>query len=271
MKIFFILCVVLFGSVAQGQEAKLCHIASAGFYATDGEKGILFDALYADGLDGYEQASNELNRRLENAEGMFEDVRLVFASHFHGDHMTGKAIHRHLKANKKAIAVVTEQARTVVAAAGNLQRVKGQLKSYRIPIGDNLIPEGMPFPITLYGISHGEGRPIENIGIAVTIAGKIIMHVGDMSATEEDLIRAGVDEANVDYLLLPFWYMMSKESANEINRIFKPKNIIPMHFPPPFGAGNSGPENQKQVMRTANNMTENVIKLDEEMMCIPLN
>lgn len=43
----------------------------------------------------------------------------------------------------------------------------------------------MPFPIKLYGISHGEGRP-DNLGIAVTVAGKTIMHVGDMYGEQKN-------------------------------------------------------------------------------------
>jgi L-ascorbate metabolism protein UlaG (beta-lactamase superfamily) len=270
-KIFGAFLVLFFANIANAQEAMLCHIASAGFYATDGKKGTLLDALYAGGLDGYEQASDDLNRKLEYAQGIFSNVRLLFASHFHGDHMTGEAILKHLRANRQATALVTEQAMSVIEAAGIQDDDNRQIRSFYIPIGENNRVENLPFPVTLYGISHGEEWPLENIGIAVTVAGKTIMHVGDMSAKEEDLQKAEVTTVEPDYLLMPYWYLMSPESAAEINRIFKPKKIIPIHFPPPNGAGISGPDEQRKLLERVNNISVNVIKLDEEMQCLSLD
>tara|TARA_R110002096_G_scaffold416576_3_gene619619 strand:- start:59308 stop:60090 length:783 start_codon:yes stop_codon:yes gene_type:complete len=257
-------------AVSQGQEAKLCHIASAGFYATDGVNGVLLDALFGDGMDGYEVASDELNKKMENAEGSFADVQLVFASHFHEDHMTGKAILRHLRANSKAVAVIPEQARTVLASSGIQPNDQAQVNSFKLPIGEQVIPKDMPFPVTLFGISHGEGKPIENIAITVTVAGKTIMHVGDMDAKEKDLRKAGVDKVAVDYLLMPFWYMLSKESAAEINKIFDTKNIIPMHFTPDNTNWMQSMGGLEAVKQRSYSSAKNIVRLDEEMKCILL-
>ena len=40
--LFVINCLVI---AVNAEEAKLCHIANMGFYVTDGENGILLDAL----------------------------------------------------------------------------------------------------------------------------------------------------------------------------------------------------------------------------------
>ncbi|MCC3859586.1 MBL fold metallo-hydrolase [Pseudemcibacter aquimaris] len=270
MRNIFGLLTLFMVSSAYAQDAKLCHVASAGFYATDGEKSVLLDALYRDGLDGFEQASDIVNDQMEKAEGVFSNVKLVFASHFHGDHMTGKAILRHLRANKDAVAVVTEQSRTVIAAAGIQPSDQNQVKSFNIPIGENEKLDGLAFPVTLYGISHGEGRPIENIGMAVIVSGKTIMHVGDIFAKEEDLIRAEVGEANIDYLLMPYWHMLDPETVSDINRVFKPKHIIPMHFPPASG-GNDHVERLAEIKNIAYGSASNIVKLEEEMTCIALD
>ena len=62
-----------------GQEAKICHIANTGFYVSDGEKGVLLDALYADGMDGDPVASAALNERIETASGEFSNIKLVLS------------------------------------------------------------------------------------------------------------------------------------------------------------------------------------------------
>lgn len=252
------------------QDAKLCHIAGPGFYATDGKKGVLFDALFNYGLDGYEMASDELNEQMENAQGDFSDVRIVFASHYHADHMTGKSILRHLRANEESVAIIPEQARIVMTAAGMQSQEQGRVKSYRVPIGENQKLSDMPFPTTLYGISHGEGRPIENIGLAVTVAGKTIMHVGDMFAKTDDLVRAGISDIEVDYLLLPFWFTMSEEGMSQINGVFNAKHIIPMHFPPEYGAMSDGPERLANILEASHKAGNNMVALHDEMACVLL-
>ncbi len=269
-KIVSVLILFLLPITGYAQDAKLCHIAGPGFYASDGEKGVLFDALFNYGLDGYEMASDKLNEQMENAQSDFSNVRIVFASHYHADHMTGKSILRHLRANEDAVAVIPEQARIVVTAAGMQSQEQDRVKSYRVLIGANQELSDMPFPMTLYGISHGEGRPIENIGIAVTVAGKTIMHVGDMAAKEEDLIKAGINEIEIDYLLLPFWFAMSEQGMAMINRVFKVENIIPMHFPPPYGAMSEGPEDLATILETSHKAANNMVPLFDEMACLSL-
>lgn len=270
MKRLFCLMIILTTYTANAQEAKLCHIAGAGFYATDGEKGVLLDALFRDGLAGFEEASDITNDKMENAEGMFADVKVIFASHFHGDHMTGKAMVTHLQNNEDAVAIITDQAKHIITAGGSVKNADVRIKSFKLPIGENLELENMPFPIKLYGISHGEGRPIENIGMAITVAGKTIMHVGDMSAKKEDLLKAEVGKANIDYLLLPFWYANSQETMSEINDVFKPKSIIPMHFAPPFGVMWDGIKETEELKKRVYSSAFNLIKLEEEMTCISL-
>lgn len=271
MRSFIILLAInCLAITANAEGAKLCHIANAGFYATDGKNGVLLDALYRDGLDGFEQASDLTNEKMENAEDLFANVKVIFASHYHGDHMTGKAMVRHMQNNDDAIAIITEQSKQLMIAGGTVKNAETRIKSFNIPIGENLELGNMPFPIKLYGISHGEERP-DNLGIAVTVAEKTIMHVGDMSAKKEDLIKAEVEKANIDYLLLPFWNAMSKETMTTINDVFKAKNVIPMHFAPPFGAMWPGIFENSELKERIFSNADNIIKLDEEMMCISLD
>jgi len=199
MRSFIILLAInCFVITANAEGAKLCHIANAGFYATDGKNGVLLDALYRDGLDGFAQASDLTNEKMENVEDLFANVKVIFASHYHGDHMTGKAMVRHMQNNDDSIAIITEQSKQLMIAGGTVKNAETRIKSFNIPIGESLEIENMPFPIKLNGISHGEGRP-DNLGIAVTVAGKTIMHVGDMYG--EQKIN---EKIKVDYLILPF-------------------------------------------------------------------
>ncbi|MDG1726162.1 MAG: MBL fold metallo-hydrolase [Emcibacteraceae bacterium] len=266
MRSFIILLAInCFAITANAEGAKLCHIANAGFYATDGKNGVLLDALYRDGLDGFEQASDLTNEKMENAEDLFAKVKVIFASHYHGDHMTGKAMVRHMQNNDDSIVIITEQSKQLMIAGGTVKNAETRIKSFNIPIGESLEIENMPFPIKLYGISHGEGRP-DNLGIAVTVAGKTIMHLGDMYG--EQKIN---EKIKVDYLILPFWYMSTSERVQYINSIFNATHIIPMHFALDHSEWMQSMGGLEFVKKRTYAAMSNLMKLDQEMQCIPLN
>ena len=269
-----ILLLILFQSSAlavQAKEAEICFVANAGFYAQDGEKGILLDALFADGLKGYHIASAPVRTELENASGKFKNVRMIFVSHFHDDHMKGEPIIKHIRANPDVKAIMPEQAKEKVIDAGVSADETQSVLGNTLKIGTQHQLLDMPFPTTLYGISHGEGRSIENIGIMVEVAGQTIMHVGDMDAKAEDLKKAGIDGLKVDWLLMPSWYLDNKNNANFIASAFDARNIIPMHF---VLDDNDWIKSQGGMVRYKEKVYHslpNITKLETEMSCLPLN
>lgn len=266
-----IACGLVFSQNVNAQDAELCFITGAGFYASDGEKSVLLDALMADGLEGFQTASDALNAEMEGAQGRFSNVKMVFASHYHDDHMKGGAILRHLRSNPDAIAIVTKQAFSEFEEAGVTQEEAKRVLIETLEIGAQKELNNVPFPTTLYGISHGEGRPIENIGIAVEVAGKIIMHVGDMNAKLEDLQMAGIDKVEVDYLLMPFWYFNDKDQIDLLAEAFNAKHIVPMHFTLATSDWMMGLGGLDKVKKDTYSTMNGLIELNEEMSCISLN
>lgn len=263
-----VLAAVVLASAAYGQNARLCHIAGSGFYASDGEQGVLMDALFADGMDGDPVASEALNAALEGASGEFTDVSLIFASHIHEDHMKAKPILRHLRANERAHAILPEQARLLMAAAGDDTGEERIIYSSLKP-GESKALNTLPFPVTLYGLSHGEGSVVDNIGIKVTVAGKTIMQVGDMYGAQAGLGEQ--EKIKVDYLILPFWYFSRPERVEYINSIFDAKNIIPMHFSLDTSDWMLAQGGQTAVKERTFAAVQNLVQLDQEMMCLKLD
>ncbi|MBT7581988.1 MAG: MBL fold metallo-hydrolase, partial [Kordiimonadaceae bacterium] len=255
---------------SQAQQAEICHIASSGFYVSDRQKGVLIDALFADGMDGDPVASDALNKQMEGASGKFSNVRLIHASHMHEDHMKAKAILRHLRANEAAIALMPKQARTLMVAAGMAPNEKSVI-SPNLAQGEKQVIDGLSFPVTLYAITHGEGTGVDNMAIAINVGGKTIMHVGDMYASREEIIEAGLDKIEIDYLMLPFWYLYRSERASMIKETLNAKHIIPMHFALESSEWMQSMGGLEQVRNASYNALDNIIKLDQEMKCIALN
>ena len=262
----FILLVMANSSYAQ--NAKLCHIAGMGFYATDGKQGVLMDALFSDGMDGDPIASQELNVALEGANGEFKDVSLIFASHIHEDHMKAKPILRHMKANKKTSVILPEQARLLMLAAG-VASSDGRIIYSSLKPGEIQKLNDQPFPVTLFGLSHGEGSQVDNIGIQVTVGGKTIMQVGDMYGIQNGLGEQ--KKISVDYLILPFWYFNEPERVDYINSVFDVEYIIPAHFSLNTSEWMLAQGGIDAVKKRDFSTTSNLVQLDQEMMCLSLD
>lgn len=270
-KLLFILLGIGYSATAGAQDARLCHVANAGFFATDGEKGILIDALFARGLVGYHFAPPPLRREMEYMQGRFANVRMIFASHDHADHMKGEPIIRHLRHNPDTAIIMTKQGHDKLRSVDLMPYEEQRIYSDVPKIGESRILEDMPFPTTLYGISHGAGRAIANIGIRVVVAGKSIMHVGDMDAKLDDLKAAGIDRLKVDWLLLPYWLLLDSESKALLQSAFDAKHIIPMHYNKgdltDWVKKQGGIEAIKEKVRAS---LPNITELDTEMACISL-
>ena len=253
------------------KDAELCHVANAGFYAHDGEKSILLDALFARGLVGYHFAPPPLRRELEYAEGRFSNVQMIFASHDHADHMKGEPIIRHLRHNADTKIIMTRQGHNKLISVDLMPYEIDRVDSDVPKVGEQKVLEDMPFATTLYGISHGAGRDIDNIGIKVEVAGQSIMHVGDMDAKLEDLKAAGIDKLKVDWLLLPYWLLLDKDSIALVKAAFDARQIVPMHYDKgdltDWLKQQGAIDKIKEKVRSA---LPNITELDREMACISL-
>ncbi|MCC3859587.1 MBL fold metallo-hydrolase [Pseudemcibacter aquimaris] len=255
-------------SLSFAQDAQICHIANTGFFVSNGESSVLMDALYADGMDGDPVASGVVNSNMENAKGRFSNVDLIFASHIHEDHMKAKPILRHLRANDNAKAILPAQAAIFMRAAG-IGNENERIHYADLKPGEVRALDGYDMPVTLYGLSHGAGNEdITNIGIKIEVNGKTIMHVGDMYGPQ-----AGFGPQNkitVDYLMIPFWYLYRPERVEYIQSIFNVQNIIPMHFALDSSEWMQSMGGLKSVKERTYSSTDNIITLDQEMMCIPI-
>ncbi|HRW29416.1 MAG TPA: hypothetical protein P5227_05435, partial [Emcibacteraceae bacterium] len=152
--IFFMICQPSFVN-----SAELCHIANAGFYVSDGSSSVLFDALFADGLEGYATATKQLEEKLENAEEPFDNVKMIVVTHFHDDHMKPAPIIKHLSSNPKAVGLMTEQAYNILKDDNLSENNDHRIMHITPFIGTQHSYIDLPFPTTVFGISHGEKNP----------------------------------------------------------------------------------------------------------------
>jgi L-ascorbate metabolism protein UlaG (beta-lactamase superfamily) len=213
---------------------EIVHLANEGFLLRSGEVVVLIDALFGDGLEGYEAVDSSERERMESALPPWNGVDLVLATHHHADHFDAAAVARHLRANPDATFASTPQA---------IARLEAEMEENDVFGGrilDLLPAEGGRREITIDGVrveglnlTHGRERrpPVQNVGFLVEIGGRRILHLGDSEADAEDFRRSGLPGDGVDVALVPFWYLTSESDSAMVTRELAPARVVAIHLP----------------------------------------
>lgn len=270
MKAVAFAVVTLTGLAALAQSSppiRLCHVANAGFYIEAGDTAVLVDAILGDLYPGYGHPSDQLNEAIETAAPPFDKVGLVVISHYHGDHFDAPATLRFMEHNKAATVVAPPQAVEKMREAGLgpelEQRIIGGM-----PRDGGEAHSLAAIDIGVFTISHGAGRPIDNIGTLITVSGVSFFHPGDMFTTPAQLAEAGIVGLEVDYMLLPFWTLTDGAQLAAFTAGFKARNIVPMHLPIPEAAWLQGEGGYEAVLEKIFTSRPNLIRLEGEMDCL---
>jgi len=226
--ISIVLAVVLawLPGVAWAAGVEITHLGNEGFLLAAGEKKVLIDALYGEGLRGYPVVPKELRRQLETAEGPYAGVDLVLASHYHPDHFHPASVARHLEANPGALFVSTEQAAARVLSQGiAAERVRGFWPAE----GVRETVEHAGIRLTVLRLHHGE-TPAQNLGLLIEIGGVEVLHMGDTEIRPGEAERLGLADEGIDVALAPYWYFLKGHYAPVLDRLGGPR-LVAMHFP----------------------------------------
>ncbi len=209
------------------ETPQVCLIAGEGVHLKSGQTSILMDALFREGFPEDKLPSDELMARIENAEGIYGQVGLVTVSHKHIDHFGVPSIMKFMDNNKSAhLLLPLEASLEYFAVAGeepNRDRIHPVTPERGTP--ETLNINGLT--VTVYNLDHG--MEVENIGVMFELDGKTFFHMGDFQAA--DFEANGIKDLEVDYLLLPYWYLRRAENYQLIVDNMKAKYLVPIHMP----------------------------------------
>lgn len=190
-----------------GAELTITRLGNAGFaLAVDGRIRVLIDALYGDGIRGYEVVPEAARRRLERAQPPYDDVRWVLASHVHGDHFDPRAVAHFLSANAEARFLSTPQAVAQLRTLEAWRRIGKRVDEVWPGTGASLDTEHAGIPLRAVRLHHGTGVDAQNLGLIVDLADSRVLHMGDTEASLDEVRTLALDEAGIDVVLAPYWY-----------------------------------------------------------------
>lgn len=216
---------------ARGGKAKVTYIANEGVMIEAAGKKVLIDGLHRKYLDEYAYPPDDLREQLEKAEGVFKGVDLLLFSHIHGDHFSADSARLHLMNNSEAVLATSPQIIEAVRKDfGEVKKIERRLKE--IPWEwKTEHPYDKDVKVRFLGLSHGTGRhaTIQNFGHVIEAGGLKFLHLGDADMSDENFDAFDLEKAAIDVAFIPYWYLLSKEGRELVDRQFAPKHIIAVH------------------------------------------
>lgn len=223
------------GGGSRSPGVAVVPLANAGVLLVAGERRVLVDALFGDGLPGYATVPPARRADLEAARGEFAGVDLVLATHAHRDHFDAAAVARHLAANPAARFVSTPQAVAAIRALPAGAALADRLHAVLPDEGERATLRFDDVTVTAFQLHHGRGlaRPVANLGFLVELGGRRVVHLGDTAATAEELAATGLAARGIDLALVPFWRLLDEADRAAIRRALRPARLTAMHVPLP--------------------------------------
>ena len=219
-------------TVATAGPVEITYLANEGFLVEAAGKRVLVDALFRAGIKPYLTLPGDVRDKLEQGQKPYDRIDLVLASHFHADHFDPLVVAEHLKNNRTALFISTNQAvgkmKSEVATFAAIQdRVRGEHPKE----GERVRLSHRGINLQVLNVHHGRSRPIENLGLIWEMGGRKFLHIGDSEATAADFKSYGVLQDRIDVAFIPYWYLLGEDQKKAVRESINPRHLVLMHIP----------------------------------------
>jgi L-ascorbate metabolism protein UlaG (beta-lactamase superfamily) len=191
-------------AAATESPVTITYLANEGFLLEAGERAVLIDALFGDGLSGYPVVPKPLRDELERGEGRFSGVDCVLATHAHGDHFDPRAVALfldHVPAQFISTREAVEEVQLTLSDSGVPEPLWLQPARHQIePIDCG--------GLKVSAMSFHHGRLMtRNLAYLIDFDGFTILHVGDTEITADEIRPWALSELAIDVAILPAWHL----------------------------------------------------------------
>jgi L-ascorbate metabolism protein UlaG (beta-lactamase superfamily) len=205
-------------------EVRITYLANEGVLI-EGPCAVLVDALLRDSLGSYARHPPDVQEKLEAARPPFDTVGLALATHYHLDHWDPGAIARFLTSNPRAVFASTPEATAMMPYT-----VRERAKPLAPDTAMRLEASGAR--VEAIPLEHGR---TPHLAYRIDCGGRIIVHLGDASASEENFARLA-QTGPADVALVPFWWLTADGGQAFVKDRWKPKHVVAFHL----GADDAG-------------------------------
>lgn len=224
-------------------KIEVTYIANSGFLIEMGNKKILIDALFKNGLNYYPAPSSEIRDKMVKGISPFNSIDLVLTTHFHPDHCDAGMMSDYFKNNPNSIGVVTALAVKGMKFSETDNPKSPKLLSITPDLYGSIDTtlNGIKLKVLRLRHSGSDGRE-ENVGFLIKVDGFTIFHSGDSDGnlndgntgktSLEEYKALGLEKENIDVAFLNrgvFWDSTSP-GIEIVKQCIKAKNIVLYHF-----------------------------------------
>jgi L-ascorbate metabolism protein UlaG (beta-lactamase superfamily) len=216
-------------------DITVTQLANEGVIISDGETRIIIDGMVVEPYSLYGGLSPEAASLFDQASGAFDGIDLALASHRHHDHNQPRYACQFMQESKgtrfvsssQVLGLMREKCRSLVTTSPRVSEIDPR---YGKP---HVFQQGGA-NVTVFPLSHGTRKyaKIQNYGHLIELGGMTILHIGDAAMDPADFQRAGLDQVEIDVVLIPFWYFQPGPGASVISQYMDAPHKIANHIPP---------------------------------------
>jgi len=216
-------------------DVTITQLANEGVIVSDGDTRIIIDGMVVEPYSIYGGLQPEAASQFDQASGAFSGIDLALASHRHHDHNQPRFACQFMEESEgtqfvssaQVLGLMREKCRPLVTTSPRVSEIDPQ---YGEP---HVFSQGSA-NVTVFPLSHGTRKyaKIQNYGHLIELGGMTILHIGDAAMDPADFQRAGLDQVDIDVVLLPFWYFQPGPGASVISRFLDAPHKIANHIPP---------------------------------------
>jgi L-ascorbate metabolism protein UlaG (beta-lactamase superfamily) len=201
---------------------EIVPIANAGVLLRCGADAMLVDALFREGVAGYETVAAAQRDALETGAGPFAGVRLILATHGHRDHFDPQAVARHLERNPRAEFWGTRE------TAGSV-RILHPLRVREIGRHAARAFEGGR--VTFFPVPHNAPHrtTVEHSALLVEFCGQGVFFSGDAELEPVDFGTVREARPRIDVAVVPWWFLTARAGRTIVDTILQPAALWAVH------------------------------------------
>jgi L-ascorbate metabolism protein UlaG (beta-lactamase superfamily) len=231
----FKLVLLVMVSIPAFADITITQLANEGVIISDGEIRIIIDGMVVEPYSVYGGLPPAAASQFDQASGAFAGIDLALASHRHHDHNQPRFACQFMKesegtqfvSSSQVLGLMREKCRPLVTTSPRVSEIDPQY-------GEPHVFSHGSANVTVFPLSHGTRKyaKIQNYGHLIELGGMTILHIGDAAMDPTDFQRAGLDQVDIDVVLIPFWYFQPGPGASVVSQYLDAPHKIANHIPP---------------------------------------
>jgi len=232
MKKILILCCIILSLTSYSQALEIWPIANEGVMIKVGDQQVINDGIFKSTYPKFASTPQHVFEKLQNSSAPYDDVELILASHKHSDHFSVAEIASVLDNTKQTRLYINEEMAEEMKGSVKWEKIKNKMIEF--PYGKETTYNLKDISVPTFPILHARktASEMKNPSHLIEINGYRVMHVGDATYGQQDLVDLNLGDLDLDILILPYWFVRDTDGQTYISENLPARKHYINHIPP---------------------------------------